>query len=356
MLWDFLSSVLKWSDDENALDMLQSALSDSRVPKTLHVLIQARGPELRLVPHRRRSQSLMKKLSSARLRFSPNLKLIENKEDIENSINSVTRGIATLTSWSNEPQGNVTSVTRNPLFHVLFPSVTEDNIEEVLDMERLLQIGIQSELDRTTFRPERFHFATKAQIESCLESLHSVMADLKEKEKQIAAAASKTPPAQPQPTVGTNGNKQSHPENMKQATKRVQAISYEKSSNEKANAVDFSLRRTSPSLSPSLPMNTTPPAAPTPTYFSSGLMEAMELAHFGNKGTPAATPSEADGKTFSLAELKSPGPYPAGVDVSNRENYLSPADFKEALGIAVSEFKALPKWKQTILKKECGLY
>ncbi|XP_027025923.2 villin-1 [Tachysurus fulvidraco] len=46
---------------------------------------------------------------------------------------------------------------------------------------------------------------------------------------------------------------------------------------------------------------------------------------------------------------------PQAVDPSNRENYLSDADFESLLGCSRSDFQRLPKWRQSDLKKKAGL-
>jgi len=49
-------------------------------------------------------------------------------------------------------------------------------------------------------------------------------------------------------------------------------------------------------------------------------------------------------------------PYPAGVEKTKRESYLSPQDFLSALGVDKEAFSKLPKWKQDGIKKKAGLY
>ncbi|MED6129115.1 Villin, variant 2 [Stylosanthes scabra] len=46
----------------------------------------------------------------------------------------------------------------------------------------------------------------------------------------------------------------------------------------------------------------------------------------------------------------------ADIDVTKREAYLSPAEFKEKLGMAKNEFYKLPKWKQNKLKVAVQLF
>ncbi|RZF39379.1 hypothetical protein LSTR_LSTR000900 [Laodelphax striatellus] len=59
--------------------------------------------------------------------------------------------------------------------------------------------------------------------------------------------------------------------------------------------------------------------------------------------------------TYPLAQLLQ-RPLPEGVDPTRLENYLSPNDFQELLGMSKEEFLELPTWKQTNLKKTSGLF
>uniref|UniRef100_A0A4W6DCM1 Villin like n=1 Tax=Lates calcarifer TaxID=8187 RepID=A0A4W6DCM1_LATCA len=53
---------------------------------------------------------------------------------------------------------------------------------------------------------------------------------------------------------------------------------------------------------------------------------------------------------------KSPSELPQGVDPSQREEYLSDADFENLLGTTRPDFQRLPKWRQNDLKKKAGLF
>jgi hypothetical protein len=66
--------------------------------------------------------------------------------------------------------------------------------------------------------------------------------------------------------------------------------------------------------------------------------------------------SEDGYSTFPLQQLQSLGPYPDGIDVHNREKYLDAVEFEQVFGMTLSKFEALPKWKQSNLKKEKRLY
>ncbi|XP_031346658.1 supervillin isoform X1 [Photinus pyralis] len=49
-------------------------------------------------------------------------------------------------------------------------------------------------------------------------------------------------------------------------------------------------------------------------------------------------------------------PLPDGVDPTHLENYLSAEEFSELMSMTLDEFKKLPTWKQTSVKKEKGLF
>lgn len=49
-------------------------------------------------------------------------------------------------------------------------------------------------------------------------------------------------------------------------------------------------------------------------------------------------------------------PLPEGVDPTRLERYLSPEEFENALGMSLDEFKEVPTWKQSKMKKEAGLF
>ncbi|KAL6097790.1 vill [Pungitius sinensis] len=53
---------------------------------------------------------------------------------------------------------------------------------------------------------------------------------------------------------------------------------------------------------------------------------------------------------------KSPSELPQGVDPSRREDHLSDAAFENLLGTTRPDFKRLPKWRQSDLKKKAGLF
>lgn len=49
-------------------------------------------------------------------------------------------------------------------------------------------------------------------------------------------------------------------------------------------------------------------------------------------------------------------PLPEYVNPTKLEMYLSAEDFEETLGMIKEEWKKLPAWKQTNLRKEHGLF
>ena len=55
-------------------------------------------------------------------------------------------------------------------------------------------------------------------------------------------------------------------------------------------------------------------------------------------------------------DLKSPGPYPSGVNPAERELYLSDNAFHSFFGMSKDDFQAAPKWKRTNMKKKHGLF
>ena len=71
--------------------------------------------------------------------------------------------------------------------------------------------------------------------------------------------------------------------------------------------------------------------------------------------TSSTPPPPLDG-VYALNILQSPGPYPDGVDVDSREQYLGPDQFMDCFKLSIDDFKALPKWKQDNMKKKLNLF
>ena len=86
-----------------------------------------------------------------------------------------------------------------------------------------------------------------------------------------------------------------------------------------------------------------PPAAAAPTAAEREAMDRLR-------------PRGWDGKTFyslrDLRQRKTPGT----IDAKNREQYLSPEDFRAAFGMTKAAFCCLPKWKRDRLKQSLHLH
>merc|ERR1712146_144973 len=54
-------------------------------------------------------------------------------------------------------------------------------------------------------------------------------------------------------------------------------------------------------------------------------------------------------------EFTTPPTYPEGIDLTQKEQYLSDEDFEKHLGVAREDFAKMPKWKQLNAKKKCKL-
>uniref|UniRef100_A0A8C9Z0G9 Villin like n=1 Tax=Sander lucioperca TaxID=283035 RepID=A0A8C9Z0G9_SANLU len=105
----------------------------------------------------------------------------------------------------------------------------------------------------------------------------------------------------------------------------------------------------------------------TPT--SPSTQRAQSSASMTQSPSSSYTPSSPAGGTVSpsaggsgmyldpeLLINKSPSELPQGVDPSQREDYLSDADFENLLGTSRSDFMRLPKWRQSDMKKKSGLF
>uniref|UniRef100_A0A8C9YTE3 Villin like n=1 Tax=Sander lucioperca TaxID=283035 RepID=A0A8C9YTE3_SANLU len=109
------------------------------------------------------------------------------------------------------------------------------------------------------------------------------------------------------------------------------------------------------------------PRPSTPT--SPSTQRAQSSASMTQSPSSSYTPSSPAGGTVSpsaggsgmyldpeLLINKSPSELPQGVDPSQREDYLSDADFENLLGTSRSDFMRLPKWRQSDMKKKSGLF
>ena len=59
---------------------------------------------------------------------------------------------------------------------------------------------------------------------------------------------------------------------------------------------------------------------------------------------------------FEMGELTYPGPYPKGIRMDKREQYLPDALFRDIFKMGKDEFYAMRKWRQMAKKKEVGLW
>ena len=96
-----------------------------------------------------------------------------------------------------------------------------------------------------------------------------------------------------------------------------------------------------------------PAAKPAPEVKPAAKVEAAAPSAQTEEAAPAAV--SADG-CYSYADLKSPGPFPDGIDVTKREEYLSPSEFDAVFKMSKAEFAALPKWKRDGLKRKLDLF
>ncbi len=108
-------------------------------------------------------------------------------------------------------------------------------------------------------------------------------------------------------------------------------------------------------------------AAPAPTStstdkknfkFSVPVAPAVLSANMNRAATTEANNSQsylnpAD-NSFSFEELKAK--FPAGVDPSKKEEYLSNSEFVTLFGVDKATFAGQPKWKRDAKKKELGLF
>ncbi|XP_037612881.1 villin-1 isoform X3 [Sebastes umbrosus] len=102
------------------------------------------------------------------------------------------------------------------------------------------------------------------------------------------------------------------------------------------------------------PRPSTPTSPSTQRAQSSASMNLSPSSSF----TPSS-PSAGGSGTYVDPELlinKSPSELPQGVDPNLREDYLSDVDFENLLGTTRPDFKRLPKWRQSDLKKKAGLF
>jgi hypothetical protein len=96
-----------------------------------------------------------------------------------------------------------------------------------------------------------------------------------------------------------------------------------------------------------------PPAPPEPPMSAAPPPSAPPAPPVVAGSDPSSSSSSSQWHPLeTLVKL----PYPAGVEKTKRESYLSPQDFLSALGMDKEAFSKLPKWKQDGIKKKAGLY
>lgn len=59
---------------------------------------------------------------------------------------------------------------------------------------------------------------------------------------------------------------------------------------------------------------------------------------------------------YPYALLRTPGPFPVGIDVRYRELYLNDAEFESVFGTLKKNWSSIPLWKQISMKKAAGLF
>jgi hypothetical protein len=78
--------------------------------------------------------------------------------------------------------------------------------------------------------------------------------------------------------------------------------------------------------------------------------------HGDNDDHDAQTTHPGQLQYYPLASLLQGVKWPIDVDPTQREKYLSPADFSATFGVTLGEFSVLKSFKQVRLKKQVGLF
>lgn len=94
-----------------------------------------------------------------------------------------------------------------------------------------------------------------------------------------------------------------------------------------------------------------PKAAPAPTPAPVS-PKAAPVSLNAAPSSPAKATGSA-GETFSYEQLKEGV---EGIDITQKESYLTDAEFATVMGMSKSEYAGLPKWKQQAKKKDVGLF
>lgn len=86
--------------------------------------------------------------------------------------------------------------------------------------------------------------------------------------------------------------------------------------------------------------------------------QGQETAKFEGEPKNTLLPSNFNGTYYSLEAIqqRSIQNYDSVIDKNNREQYLSPEEFKKVFGMSKDDFAKLPKWKRVNKKREHRLY
>ncbi|XP_053268034.1 villin-1 isoform X1 [Pleuronectes platessa] len=101
------------------------------------------------------------------------------------------------------------------------------------------------------------------------------------------------------------------------------------------------------------------PSTPTSPSIQRGQSPSSGFSPSLSRVGGTVSPSAGGSGTYLDPDLllnKSASELPQGVDPSQREDYLSDVDFENLLGTNRSDFRRLPKWRQSDLKKKSGLF
>ncbi|EFJ08608.1 hypothetical protein SELMODRAFT_235997 [Selaginella moellendorffii] len=108
-----------------------------------------------------------------------------------------------------------------------------------------------------------------------------------------------------------------------------------------------------PRKSPVESKEPSPEPGNTKTFFVSNLcLTPSNLVQCSDAPPP---PAATGPFSYEILRVKSSS-NPPGIDVTKRESYLSPEEFKSVFGMEVDQFRALPKWKQDQYKKAADLF
>lgn len=95
---------------------------------------------------------------------------------------------------------------------------------------------------------------------------------------------------------------------------------------------------------------------PSRTETSSSASAEPTREPVASKSDESEEPVASASGSYSLEQLQSPAPYPAGINTSQRETYLDDTTFEQVFGMSKADFTALAKWKQSNLKKKHKLF